>query len=170
MTNCAIKFEFPKYLEKFNRARERIELTIASTIQVNIGFRFDREGAWNGHEKWAPLKRRIGQILSVSGTLRKSISPPGAPGIGQGEGFVTVSGPTELMQVDVGTKVKYAAIHNDGGIVRHPGTKNGFGRGILIPPHAIPIPRRNFTDWNETDETELSETLSNLIADILESA
>lgn len=46
--------------------------------------------------------------------------------------------------VEFGSKVPYAAIHEYGGVINHPGTKNGFGKGIPIPPHSIPIPQRPY--------------------------
>jgi hypothetical protein len=39
---------------------------------------------------------------------------------------------------------KYARIHQYGGTINWPGTANGWGRGIKIPPHQIRIPKRLF--------------------------
>lgn len=46
--------------------------------------------------------------------------------------------------VEFGSKIPYAAIHEYGGTIDHPGTSNGFGRGIPIPPHGIPMPKRSY--------------------------
>lgn len=46
--------------------------------------------------------------------------------------------------VEFGSKVPYAAIHEYGGTIDHPGTSNGFGRGIPIPAHGIPMPKRSY--------------------------
>lgn len=46
--------------------------------------------------------------------------------------------------VEFGSKVPYAAIHEYGGVINHPGTKNGFGKGIPIPPHTINMPARPY--------------------------
>ena len=44
--------------------------------------------------------------------------------------------------VSLGTATKYAAAHQFGMTIKHPGTHNGFGRGIPIPPHDIKMPKR----------------------------
>jgi len=46
--------------------------------------------------------------------------------------------------IEFGSKVPYAAIHEYGGTIDHPGTSNGFGRGIPIPAHGIPMPQRSY--------------------------
>ena len=46
--------------------------------------------------------------------------------------------------IEFGSKVPYAAIHEYGGTIDHPGTNNGFGRGIPIPAHGIPMPKRSY--------------------------
>lgn len=46
--------------------------------------------------------------------------------------------------IEFGSKIPYAAIHEYGGTIDHPGTNNGFGRGIPIPAHGIPIPKRSY--------------------------
>ena len=43
---------------------------------------------------------------------------------------------------------KYGRIHQYGGVINHPGTSDGFGRGIKIPPHKINMPKRL---WIEED-------------------
>lgn len=168
-TGIEIKFEFPNLLGALNAALPRIERVIASTIQTNVGLRFDNEGAHNGHEKWAPIRRQ-GQILSKTGTLRRSYAPPGADGKPGPGGFVNMSGDITNALVEVGSKIAYAGIHDRGGVIKWPGTNNGFGRKIKIPAHDIPMPKRNVTDLNQVDEDELNETITNLVAEILENA
>lgn len=46
--------------------------------------------------------------------------------------------------IEFGSKIPYAAIHEYGGTIDHPGTSNGFGRGIPIPAHGIPMPQRSY--------------------------
>ncbi len=46
--------------------------------------------------------------------------------------------------IEFGSKVEYAAIHEYGGTIDHPGTSNGFGKGIPIPAHGIPMPKRSY--------------------------
>lgn len=44
-----------------------------------------------------------------------------------------------------GTDLSYAGIHNNGGVIQHPGTDRGFGiPGLKIKPHPINIPKREF--------------------------
>jgi phage gpG-like protein len=46
--------------------------------------------------------------------------------------------------IEFGSKLPYAAIHEYGGVIDHPGTSNGFGKGIPIPAHGIPMPKRSY--------------------------
>lgn len=174
----AIDFKMPDYLKQFQAQFPRIQVAIASDLQTNIGLRFDNEGAYNGHEKWKDLatgdnkkRGRNGlqkrQILRKSGALKNSMSPAGATGQPGPQGFVKFMGDMKALTVSVGSQLKYARIHNEGGVIMHPGSTNGFGRGIKIPPHKIDIPKRNFTDWNAKDQSNLEKTLKNTIQEIL---
>lgn len=60
-------------------------------------------------------------------------------------------------EVFLGSNVEYAAIHNFGGTIKHPGTDNGFGRGIKISPHNINIPQRQFDHFTSQDIAEIEE-------------
>lgn len=75
------------------------------------------------------------RILQGTGLLRNSVTTVGAAH--------NIYKP-EQNKLTWGTDLKYAAIHNRGGVVAHPGTKDGFGRGVKIPAHNIPIPKRRF--------------------------
>lgn len=171
---CKATFEFPKLLSAFERSFDRISMAVASTVQTQVGMRFDAEGGHNGHERWAPLVMRQGQILSLTGTMRKSIAPTSADGRPGPEGFVQASGLPDDMLVEVGTKLIYASTHNNGAVIV-PKTKralrftNPNTGGVVFSRRSV-IPQRNFTDLNETDRNEIEETLSNLVADILEHA
>lgn len=91
-------------------------------------------------------------ILQKSRTLMKSATTPGASGnIYRTEG-------THLI---FGTNLIYAGIHNSGGIIKHPGTANGFGRKIKIPPHNIPMPKREFMKIRD----EWKNRINNFIVD-----
>lgn len=86
------------------------------------------------------------RILQVTGLLRNSVTTVGAAhNIYRAE-------PGKLTW---GTDLKYAGIHNRGGVLHDPGTKNGFGKGIKIPPHDIPIPKRCFLYLQEVFKTEI---------------
>lgn len=174
----SISLKMPDLLGRFQGQLKRLQLAIASDIQTNIGLRFDSQGAYNGHEKWADLssgknlKRaknglQSRQVLKKSGALKNSIGPQGATGLPGPNGYVEFEGDATAAVVRVGTNLAYARIHNQGGVISHPGSENGFGRGIKIAAHDIPMPRRNFTDWNQTDQQNLEVTVKNTIEAIL---
>lgn len=132
MSLLEINFEMPAWNAKLRRALPELYLTLAAAMQTNRGELFDAEGAANGHEGWAPLKFRQGQILSMRGNLRKSIAPQGRSGrpgpggiVKMGDGIVTI-----------GTDLIYAKLMNDGTAML-PG-------GVLKPVNAkalkIPLP------------------------------
>ena len=174
-----VKVQWPDWAGRLKKAEDRINRFIAADIQTNRGMMFDQEGAWNGHEKWAPLKYREGQILSLTGTLRKSISPSrngkNAVGIAGPNGFVEQSGDLVKKTTKVGTRLAYAAMMNWG--------TSGLPGGVLVPKKAdalrfkvngnwvfaksVTIPARHFDEWNEEDAKELEVGLTNLVADIL---
>lgn len=188
-----IDFKMPDLAGKFRSHTRELYLFIAAQIQTNRGFLFAHEGAYNGHKKWAPLKFRQGQILSKSGTLRKSISPLPARGSPGNDGIVKISGD----RITVGTRLYYARLMNDGtskmpgGVLRPikakalmipiPGGKTAtplakqIGKtahkndngGKFIFRKSVKIPPRPFDDWNREDQLELDEALSNKIAEIL---
>ena len=60
-------------------------------------------------------------------------------------------------EVSLGTNVEYAAIHNFGGTIKHPGTSNGFGKGIKIPAHKIEMPARPYDQFTEAHVAEIEE-------------
>lgn len=168
-----INFKFPDMLAKYKRNWKRILIGMAADIQFNRGMLFDNEGAYNGHKKWQDLKSgenlkiaknglKSRMILSRSGALRQSISPSTPDGQPGENGYVKIEGDLKTAVVKVGTMLGYARIHNEGGVVQHPGTDNGFGRGIRIKPHSITIPKRNFTDWNDQDVQGMTCFLKNL--------
>jgi phage gpG-like protein len=88
----------------------------------------------------------IRRILQKSGLLKKSVTTPGAPG-----NVCQVVG----LRLVWGTDLVYAGIHNYGGTIHNPGTKNGFGMGIKIPAHDIPIPQREFLVIHEKWKMQL---------------
>jgi len=93
------------------------------------------------HEASARSKGQLTnrRILQKTGMLKKSATIPGMMGA-KGGNIYKVDGTNIIW----GTNLSYAAIHNSGGNLKFPGTKNGFGRGIKIPAHSIPIPKREF--------------------------
>jgi len=109
--------------------------------------------------------RRIGstmgmhrQILRKTGLLMKSVTTPGAQ-----HNIIRTKG----YQLVYGTDLIYAGIHNKGGVINHPGTKNGFGAGITIPPHNITIPKREFLRIRDEWKTRLYEYVAKQVVGIL---
>lgn len=128
-----IEFKFPEWAELIKRNEDRINLFQAAQIQFNRAMIFDNEGAWNGRKRWAPLRFRNGQILTKTGTLRKSIGPTNGGGMAGPDGIVRILED----QIIVGTKLGYARLMNDG-TTKMPG-------GVMRPTKAkalkIPLPQ-----------------------------
>lgn len=78
------------------KLREQIIKGVAAEAlaQTQLGFREERDP---DGQKWAPLKKRVGQILSLTGRLRRSFHLTVTSG-----GF------------RIGTNVKYAKYHQGG--------------------------------------------------------
>lgn len=173
--HLSINIKFPDWLKRLTSQRDRISRFIAANVQTNRGMMFDKEGAYNGHRAWAPLKYREGQILSLTGTLRRSIAPSGANGNAGPNGTVVVRGDLKKLDVAVGTKVAYANMMNFG--------TSGLPGGVLRPKkksvlrfkignkwvfaHEVKIPARRFDQWNSDDALELRGALTGLVTEIL---
>jgi phage gpG-like protein len=162
-----VDFKFPPWAADLEKHYQQVMLGVAATIQTNRGMLFDQEGAYNGHKRWEPLKFRAGQILSDTGTLRRSISPQIPNGRAGPGGIVKISGDV----VTVGTTIKYAAIHNYGGVIR---PKKAKALSWTVGKHRVfakkvEIPARPFLDgaWNNQDQQEVYDTLKNKVARIL---
>ncbi len=192
MSFVSFELKFPDLAGKLLKADQELKLFVAAMMQTNRGMLFDREGAYNGHKKWAPLVFRQGQILSNRGVLRQSLAPssptgrPGPDGIVEfGNGVVTI-----------GTNLVYARLMNDGtvnmpgGVLRPvnakalkipvPGGKgatdvakslrkgaSGKGKDKFIFRKSVKIPARNFDDWTKEDELELAQAYMNKVAEVL---
>lgn len=128
-----IEFTFPAWAEIIKANEDRINLFQAATIQFNRAMIFDNEGAYNGRKKWAPLKFRNGQILTKTGTLRKSIGPVRGGGMPGQDGIVRILED----QIIVGTKLGYARMMNDG-TTKMPG---GVLRATKAKALKIPLPQ-----------------------------
>lgn len=169
MSKVEIDVTFPDWKSRLKQNEDRINRFIAADIQTNRGMMFDQEGAYNGHERWAPLKYREGQILSKTGTLRRSIAPTNSTGVAGPSGIVEHQGGLIKKTTRVGTKVAYARIHNEGGVIR-PKTAKALRfkvRGKWVFAQEVKIPKRNFDAWNAQDAANLEAGLVNLITEIL---
>ena len=161
---------FPDLLGALKDAEPMIEKVLVASVQTNRGMLFANEGSYNGHERWAPLKHRNGQILADTGTLKNSIAPSLPDGNPGPQGYIVATGGLQDKAVVVGTRVAYAAIHNYGGRFRHPGTDNGFGKKIRIRQYTIEMPRRNFTEVTTSDREEFETALANIVEKVIDDA
>ncbi len=128
----AINFSMPNLAEKLQASSDKIRQELVVAMQTNRGMLFDAEGSYNGHEPWAPLLLRAGQILSNRGVLKKSFAPMGASGNAGPDGYVK----SDETVTTIGTNVASASLMN-WGTTKLPG-------GVMRPVHAkalrIPIP------------------------------
>lgn len=158
------ELDMPEFEDKLTAPRRRLLLADISALMLSQRLEvFDTEN----DGQWAPLsvqayrarlskvpsknrrKKNAVKILQDSGVLRQSFTSASGPGSSQKEVEVTDD------MARIATHVEYAAIHNYGGTIKHPGTKNGFGRGISIPAHSITIPARPFDQFREKDKQEI---------------
>jgi len=172
-TLLEVNLKIPDFAEEFRAQLGNIKNKALATVQTNRGMIFRNEGAYNGHPKWKDLKSRKGQILADTGILKNSITPKTV------NSDKPVAGPNGILKfsgdvITIGTTVKYAAIHNYGGVIR-PKTKDMLRWKDAKGWHAakqVTIPKRPFLEgaWNQTDQEELNQTMANYCARILNGA
>jgi len=171
-----IDLKITDYLAIFEDHKEDIMNLLAATMQTNRAMMFDKDGADNGKEEWAPLKWRSGRPLQHRGTLRKSFAPFN-DGIKPGHGQDTIIHIAYPMAV-IGTKLAYAQLMNDGttkmpgGVLRPvkakalkipaPNGEEGF-----IFRKSVKIPARPMDTITEEDNEEIAKTVENYITEIL---
>ena len=89
---------------------------------------------WSDAHARHQAKRGRTKKLQDTGRLRQSFFPTNVRSSSEGIIFFN--------------KVPYARIHDEGseelGPIKHPGTSNGFGRGIKIPPYTVNMPARPY--------------------------
>jgi phage gpG-like protein len=91
------------------------------------------------------------KMLQDTGVLRQSFTSAGGPG--NAKRVIEI----DQDEVALATNVEYARIQNEGGTIHHPGSQNGFGRGIPIPAHSITIPARPFDEFTDENLSEVNE-------------
>ncbi len=147
----------PEMLDKVNTNKwdELKQSLLAIILNQRLDVFNDEEAATG---KWAPLKpstiknKKTGfKILQDKGILRNSFSAANGAGSEFKEEIVLEN------EVMLRTNVEYARIHNEGGTINHPGTSNGFGKGIEIPAHTIFIEARPFNEFNDEQTNEINE-------------
>jgi phage gpG-like protein len=105
-------------------------------------------------EKVSPKKRnKPGAVMILQDTRMLLQSFTDASGVGN----ALRQSSTEGDQVSIASVAPYARIQNEGGTFTHPGTPNGFGKGILIPAHEMTIPARPFDQFTAENLTEINE-------------
>lgn len=162
-----VKFKFPRLDERLKKNRKRIEQFIAAAMQTNRALLFDQSGEYNGHEKWAPLKFRTGKPLLLRGNLRRSIAP-------QNDGVRPKQGDNGIVEfrngiVKIGTKVKYASIQDQGGIVRAKNAKAlkiPLEKGFIFRK-SVEIPARNFSSITPEDRQEFNDAMKAVLVEVL---
>jgi phage gpG-like protein len=183
MSGVVFKFKFPALDARLRKNKDRIYQFIAAQMQTNRALLFDAAGNYNGHKPWAPLKFRSGKPLSARGTLRKSIGPSNMgdkPKMGSNSIVEYKSG-----IVKIGTNLAYAAIHNNGGVVRAKKAKalkiplpsgakatdasKGLRKseGNFIFRKSVTIPQRNFDEITPQDRQEFNEALGAVLKEVL---
>lgn len=113
-------------------------------------------------DKWQNLKE-FGVVSSYESHLRKSGDLINAIQKGFDSQSATVGIDTDV--------IPYAAIHNFGGTIKHPGSKKfqvfSYGDSIIFThgtkPHDIDIPARPYMLFQEEDKTKILQILSNAI-------
>lgn len=169
-----LEIKVPNLAQLFKDNQRNIMMALAAAMQTNRAMMFDKDGADNGKPKWAPLVLRSGRPLQKTGTLRKSFAPQNdgiRPGAGQ-DSVLIFSG----KRVKIGTKLFYAGMMNDGttkmpgGVLRPvhaKALKIPLGNGKFMFRKSVKIPARNMNTVTEQDRQEWAETMSNVIADLL---
>lgn len=177
-------FELPDIENKLSGEKyEELKRSIVTLLMSQRARVFNDESSPDGH--WAPLgssqqARRDGKlkdiqaarlaalkkkgfnltkILQDTGLLRESFTDTSGPGNAYRK--VETSGD----EVSLSTAVTYAAIQNFGGTIHHPGTSNGFGRGVQIPAYNITIPDRPFDQFSDQDELEIKQLIAGYLND-----
>lgn len=134
---------------------ERYENFKKDVIALILGQRVDVFNDGRGRDgAWAPTKNHSDpshKPLNDTGVLRNSFTDLGGKGSEYKEEFIGED------EVGIKTNVEYAAIHNYGGTISHPGTSNGFGKGIVISAHDIYIEARPFDEFTDEHIAEINE-------------
>lgn len=117
-TEVSVTSSLSRWRDAFRGRLTQLYLFAAAQLQTNRGMLFLHEGAWNGHDRWKPLRLRDGQPLKDRGTLSQSIGPIRRSDSGvrpaYNRGTIVSYGADK---VTVGTSLKYARLMNDGGTI-----------------------------------------------------
>jgi phage gpG-like protein len=182
----SFRLKFPDLAKVIKKHQQEINLFLASALQFNRGMLFDREGNYNGHEPWAPLKFRNGQILKDTGTLSQSMAPKNNTGTPGPHGIVRIGSGV----VTIGTNLHYAWLMNwgtskmSGGVLKATsaqalkiplpkgkgatkGAKKASGGRDFMFRKSVKIPARRFDNFTTEDRIELAEAVRSKVVDII---
>lgn len=120
--------KFQEIITLIPRMRNDLLRRVPFELQGLVGLEMGFKAAGNKE------KNRTKTLNVRSGRLFRSFTPNGRDNINE----KTADG------LKYGSRVQYAAIHEYGGTIQHPGTGNGFGKGIPIPAHPIPMGARPY--------------------------
>lgn len=139
-------------VERFGDIRPLME-RFGSVLETSTIERFDEERAPDG-TKWLPsfrAKHEGGKTLTDTARLRLSIRPVASAD-----------------QVEIGTNVIYARIHQEGGTIRAKGKALAFtlpGLGLRLAT-SVTIPARPFLGLSADDRDELAAQVEDYIAEV----
>lgn len=156
-----MSFKIPEMDRIISESQEELLGFMAAMMQTNRGMLFDKSGAYNGHDRWAPLAFRSGQPLKLTGTLSKSMGPMAGdkPIINSG-GVVRISGDI----VTTGTKLGYAHLMNFGTTLMPGGKMTAKKAQALM----IPMPRSQRATQGAKELRRSGSTRKKLAAKIQE--
>ena len=113
-----------KFIKKPKEAYRDGSIEAKKDIQVHF---IQERGPHRSWKKSQRVKKFGGNTLRKTGDMARAVQPFHSEKEG-GAGIIK----------------KQAKVHNFGLTIKHPGTTNGFGRGIKIPAHSIKMPKREF--------------------------
>lgn len=159
MSGVAIEMQF-RGIEEAERAIaaltgfERVELmeTIGRTVQLQTRRRISTEKESPEGEAWKP-NRKGSDILKNTGRLHESIDY-----IAQGD------------QVEIGTPLIYARIHQDGGTIVPKNSKAlAFAVGnATVFAKSVTIPARPYIGLSSDNESELDDVVRDFLGELLQ--
>ncbi len=149
MAGASIKYDF-KGIENFSKKFENLDTEskkklndkIAGVLEGNVISRFQKQVDPEGN-KWAS-NLRGGQILTLRGFLQKSITSQADENI-----------------AEVGTNVKYGAIHQYGGTIKAR-LKNFLCFNVnqsWVKKKSVTIPARPYLGLSAQDESDIAEQI-----------
>lgn len=155
MIDVTITGTLPQLNSDLTEAMEKVATIMYESVQQN----FITGGR---PTQWTPLKS-----YELSGSMASHLMQSGYM-------FENIQlewdGQSATVFIDT-ARVPYAAIHNFGGVIQHPGSSKfqafEYGGGMVYTwftkAHAIPIPQRQFMMFQDEDRTKILEIVGNAI-------